>query len=191
MSNKPIILVADKTVITYITLLTKTEAKMVLVNLRDMSNKAIERLLGKLVEKSGTGNARRYREAKTWTYIEYPGTEIRFRVDIRESIDYQLSSKHREEHQNKFLAHMGIERPVYDKKKRAWIPDYVQTWTSFQNWCETNPDSNQGYDYSCIRVEFKYNPRNNNITISQDEIDTILIEDILFGENDDEPSSDK
>ena len=47
----PIYLTADKAVITYISMLTKTEARMVLVNLRDMTNKALERLKSRITPK--------------------------------------------------------------------------------------------------------------------------------------------
>lgn len=164
----PILIKANRTTVGFLSAQTKTDPKMVLVNLRDMANMAIERL------KSRTG-----RQKKTWTSVTYPNTDMRFKIDIEISMNYILRQAHYDEVYSRFLADGGIDRIITRKQN-----NYSEHAKSWNDWSNKNPNPYKDYDYTCIMVECTYKPKNEFITLSQEEIDTILIEDILFAKGD-------
>jgi hypothetical protein len=195
----PIYLTADKAVITYISMLTKTEARMVLVNLRDMSNKAIERLKSRITPKNNTH--RYHTHASTWTNITYPDTDVTFRVTIDQTYNHHLKSRHQEERRAVFLSEgnpiqLVFPEPPKGKKKkkkadRDWnATNYREARAHEDAWHKANPGPYKDYDYTCIMAVFKYTPNNSSFVISQEEIDTILIEEILFAPSQTEEEDD-
>lgn len=174
----PIIITAQRSIIDYISAVTKTDAKMILVEMRDMSNKAIVRLQERLE------NSKSRHGESTWTYVTYPGTDMRFRVEVSTANNYHLQQLHAEERRKTYEAQGGL---AYDRGKgrnpkvKGYRPsnwkEHNEAWIT---WQKENPSPYQGYDYKCIRSNFIYKPDGDIISISQSEIDTILIEDILF-----------
>jgi hypothetical protein len=174
----PIYVVADRSTIGYISALTKTDAKMVLVNMRDMANKAIERL------------KHRKHGKHTWTNITYPGCGMRFRVTVDITQNHKLRSEHEAERMNLYLSEGGI--PYIPSTGRWRSKNYkasnaVEHREAYHAWTLVNPSPYKDFNYECIVVTFIYKTDKDQIMISQDEIDTILIEEILFAQ----PSSEE
>lgn len=161
-SNLPIHITCDRIVIGYIAALTKTDPKMVLVNLRDMAQVAVARL------------QKRKNARNAWTNVVYPNLNMRFRIHAEVCRDHKAMKAHSDERMKLFLESDGAV--PYDHKVHNWH----QHQQSYVKWEKSNPNPYTNYDYRIMMVKCNYKPEDPMLTLSQEEIDTILVEDILF-----------
>jgi hypothetical protein len=169
----PIFVKVNRIIIGYLAAVTKTEPQLVMVNLRDMANAAIERLQGR---NGNWGN--------TWTNVQYPGTDLKIRCSCTIGHNSDLMSQHRAAYEKRFKEETGLVYPRRSRKKgfdfelyRKQSDEYHKSW---QAWCLANPDPNRGFDYKALIAEFDVKGQQSYVTMSQDDIDTFLVENILL-----------
>jgi hypothetical protein len=172
-SNLPIFITCDKIVVGYVAALTKTDPKMVLVNLRDMAQVAVARL------------QKRKNARNAWTNVVYPNLNMRFRIHAEISRDHRAMKQHSEERMKLFLE--SPDAVPYDHKLYNWH----QHQQSYRKWEQQNPNPYANFDYRIMMVKCNYKPEDPMLTLSQEEIDTILVEDILFAGNEAEDSNNE
>ncbi len=158
-----VVISVDRVVLGYLAAVTKQDPQMVMVNLRDMSNVAVERLQN------------RDHGRKTWTIIQYPNTEMKIRATASISYNSHLSGRHHQEYEDSFKQQTGAARPT---KRKEWNKSTF--WEDFTKWQKENPYPYKDYNYDCLMVEFEMSGRQSYVVLTQNEIDTILVEQILL-----------
>lgn len=161
VENLPIYIKVNKSLLGYMCTIVKEDPKMVLVNLRDMAETALDRLKGRNYGRS------------TWTKIKYPNTDFHLKLQCKACDNSELRRKHWLQHELKFSKETGIDKPNTKNGK----PDF---WHEFYKWKEKNPDPNANYNYDSLIIEATLFGAAACIMLSQEEIDTILVENILL-----------
>jgi hypothetical protein len=180
----PVVVQINATILGYLAAITKTDAKMVMVNLRDIATATVDRL------------RERDHGYSTWSKVFYPGTgDLPLKVKCSLSYHQELRQKHWKEREERCHKEIGLTyiRARWGSKKHAAAQENNNKYhAARQKWYNDNPDPYKDFDYSALLVEFEVYGRGRIISMTQDEIDTVLIEDILLApttEEDDERGS--
>ena len=159
--NLPIFIQVDKSLLGYLCTALNEDAKMVLVNLRDMATIALDRLQTKSYGQM------------TWTKVQYPNTTFHLKIRCKIGQNHLLKIAHRQEYEDKFVSDTGFTR----SKKRQELKEF---WSRFRDWQNNNPFQYVHYDYNALIIEVMLYGKASYIILSQEEIDTILVENILL-----------
>jgi hypothetical protein len=165
-SEQPVYIVVDKTTVGYLSTITKTDPKIIMCNLRDLGNVAIERLQN------------RTHGYHTWTKAVYPDTELKVKVDVRVQYNNLLACKHADEHRKRY------EQATGDTLNKRGRNAKREAYHRYHEWCKLNPEpwSQQKFNYQSMMVQFTIadSGYKNLLMMSEDEINTVLVEEILL-----------
>lgn len=172
----------NRIVLGWLAAVSREDPKFVMANLRDMGNAAVERLQSR----NGTWGS-------TWTSVQYPGTDTKIRCTCKIDNNGDLMQAHRQQYEAQFAKEVGLTYPKRSRKKDFDYKVYQEKCNEYNNarqaWMNANPYPYRNFDYKCIMVEFDVKGRQSFVTMSQADIETFLVEDILLApaeEDDDE-----
>lgn len=168
-ATAPVAVVADRTLIGFLAAVTNTDAKIVMCNLRDMATTVVDRLRG-----------REY-GWDTWGKVEYPGTGLKLRVSVKRQRNTYLHRRLQQEYHDRFEKETGHSWRARAKKKRQARD---AAWTE---WSKVNPYPHvpKDLDVTYLMTYFKV-ATDIEVMMTQDEIDTTLVEQILLAPREDE-----
>lgn len=166
--NLPVYIKVDKTIVGYVAAVTKQSPRDIMILIRDMSSVALERYL----------TTTKY---KTWQKIQFPGTDLHFKIKCSREQNWELRNQHYREYLQKFEADSGLKR----SKKRKEMQNYRK---ELDKWRSDNPYEYQTYDYTSLMIEACLYGKVSYIMMSQEEVEFAAIESLLLtpGEDEDE-----
>lgn len=176
--NAQIVVQINMTILGYLAAITKTDAKMVMANLRDLAHTTVERL------------RQRDHGYSTWSKVTYPGTgDLPLKVKCCLGVHQELLDRHRREHEARCEQEIGLKyvRARYGSKKwDAAKENNEKYYKARSEWHNNNPSQYKDYDYSALVVEFEIYGRARMVSMTQDEIETVLVESILLAPQEEE-----
>lgn len=164
----PLIMKVDRVVVGYLSAVIKADPKMVMVTLRDMGNTVIDRFLSR---NSGS---------RTWAVFSYPGSELRIKVKVGVGTDHVSFKLAQNEWELKFQQATGTVKTKNEMRGSNYY-SLLRDWER-----KGNPNPTHITNYFAVIAEFEIYGRKSYISMTQEEIDTILVENILLAPSEEE-----
>jgi hypothetical protein len=164
-ANDPVAVVIDRSLLGYLAAASKEDSNIVMCNLRDLATTVVDRLRNRTY---GYG---------TWGNVIYPNINLKLKVTVNYECNGFLRQRVHAEHYEKFTKDTGVSMrgklPKGLKKKDRY--DMFSKWIQANPWPKLEPEVDAKYFMAVFKIAAE-----SQIMMTQDEIDTVLVEQILL-----------